>query len=251
MKNTLVLLSILFLQKQIFSCSPTPGYKFATLKDQVRNASAIMHGKVTEILSGDGINEATVQFSVKKYLKGCGDKSVVVSGFQGSSLCGSGVPSNGDEMVLFVCMDNPVNQEMSNSLQNWKINNFSISTGALFLKYNFDNLAKVSKLTDKKAKGFNDCSSMGLCLKTKDSDNSNQGIISNENSEKSKKSQESEDSDDLEDFDNLDNLEDFEDFDDLEDFGDFNNLLDFDHFKSFNKQSSYSNFNKYSRQNNY
>ena len=186
-----------------------------------------MYGKVRKIVSGDGINEATVEFSVKQYFKGCGDRNVIVTGFQGSSLCGSGVPRENDVMILFVCMDNPINKQMTNSIQKWKINNFSISTGALFLKYNPDNLYKVSELVSNKPKGFHDCSTMGFCSNGKSPVKSS----GSNDSDDSDDSNDSNDSDDLEDLEDLDDLDDFENWkDDLEDFDDFDDLKDFNNF---------------------
>jgi hypothetical protein len=148
MKNIFLSTLLTFLlSNPIFTCSPIPNFNYATLKEQTDYASAIIHGKVTKIIGGDQINDATVILSVNSYLKGCGEKEVVVSGFQGSSLCGSGIPDIGEELVVYVCSANFIipNSEY-NCLQKWSLNTFSLFTGVSFVKYNSEIVKKVKDL---------------------------------------------------------------------------------------------------------
>jgi hypothetical protein len=153
------------------SCSPIPGYKYATLEDQANNASAVLHGRVKEIIGGDYVNDSVIIFSVNNYLKGCGDSEVIVSGFQGSSLCGSGLPDVEDELILFACPDS----DGTDDLQKWKLNTFDMFTGALFMKY-YENQTLNDIISNelKLMNGTNDCLSMGQCLNKKNNNDQNE-----------------------------------------------------------------------------
>ena len=132
--NLIFALCLFFLAKEHQLCSPIPGFRYPLLQKETDYSAAIIHGRVKEIVGGDQINDSTVVLEVDSYIKGCGDSEVVVTGFQGASLCGSGIPDQGEELVVFVCPANFPSEE-ADDLQKWKLNTFSLFTGALFVKY--------------------------------------------------------------------------------------------------------------------
>ena len=150
------------------ACSPLPNYKYATIDEEASNAGAVIRGTVEKIIGGDQINDSTVVLSVDKYLKGCGQDSVVVSGFQGSSLCGSGIPDVGDELIVFVCLDRLRKNERGRSRQRWKLNTYDIFTGVWFVKYIRNRTSHVEQYITDELKLDNqpgDCASLGACGK--------------------------------------------------------------------------------------
>ena len=149
--------------KSLNACSPIPNFNYATLEEQVKYASAVMVGKVDKILEGDGYNYAIVEFSVNKYLKGCGEASIIVTGFEGGSMCQNGVPEEGDELILYACKDDFPVETDSETHQKWKINTFSLFTGVTYLKYSSDYVQKVEALIDDVPQGFDDCSTLAVC----------------------------------------------------------------------------------------
>ena len=149
--------------RSLQACSPIPNYNYASLEEEVKYASAIMVGKVEQVLEGDGYNYAIVNFSVDKYLKGCGESTITVTGFKGGSMCQSGVPDVGDELILYACHDDfEVDTELETH-QTWKINTFSLFTGVTYLKYSPDYVKKVEALIPNLPSGFDDCSSLAVC----------------------------------------------------------------------------------------
>ena len=81
------------------NCSIAEGTRLASLADQANGAAFIIRGKVRSV------NKAkdSVRLYNVSYLKGCGSRTVRVSGYTSSAACGVDAPAPGDEVVVFVC----------------------------------------------------------------------------------------------------------------------------------------------------
>ena len=87
----------------ILSCSVDSSFVFPTIEEQTEKASAVVRGIVKRVKSQEGGSNATVILKKAKFIKGCGAKRVVISNFSADGLCGSGIPSVGDEIMVFLC----------------------------------------------------------------------------------------------------------------------------------------------------
>ena len=99
MKNLSLILSILLgISKQ---CSVTPGFKFASFSEQATYAGGIFIGKVKSVSNRFNAN---VTLTDIVHYRGCaGSGDITVSGFVDGATCGSGIPSIGDKIIVFVC----------------------------------------------------------------------------------------------------------------------------------------------------
>ena len=149
------ILTILILSGTLSACSVPQGFKFATLEDQVNNAGAIVEATAGKNFAEDKVNFGLIKFNDVRFLKGCGPEQITVEGFKNSAACGAGIPSVGDKVVLFLCK--------GSDETNWKINDFSVSTGVVFLKYKKNSLSRVRNLVLSKFGSLGKCSTLSKC----------------------------------------------------------------------------------------
>ena len=125
------LLSVLVCIAMVQPCSVGPNYVWPTLEEEISFAGAIARGRVFNVI-GDQ-NGASVVLDDVVFYRGQGPSSITVDGFKGSSLCGTGIPSIGVEIFVFLCRDDGV----------WYLNNIAVSTGAI--SANDENNAIINK----------------------------------------------------------------------------------------------------------
>ena len=165
--NSLILLTLtfIFFVNIIFSCSIAPGFKFASIEDQVNNSGAIVEATAVQNFADDKINFGNIEFKDIFYLKGCGPRIITVDGFRNSAACGAGIPITGDRVILFLCG--------KNNLTNWSLNTFSVSTGVLFLNNNQNYSSKIKNLVMNKLGSIGQCSTLSKCNSYNENQNSN------------------------------------------------------------------------------
>lgn len=151
------LIICLLLSKRHFFCSIPRGFKFATIDDQVSNAGAIVMATAVKNFAEDKVNQGNIEFREVKFLKGCGPSVLTVEGFKNSAACGAGIPVKGDRVILFLCP--------GSDSTNWTLNDFSISTGVLFLKYKKGYEKTIPELVLKKYGSLGKCSTLSKCTK--------------------------------------------------------------------------------------
>jgi hypothetical protein len=139
------------------SCSVAPGYKFATLTDQVNNAGAIVEATAGKNFAKDKINFGQIKFSNVRFLKGCGPKEIIVEGFKNSAACGAGIPKKDQKVILFLCK--------GSDESNWVVNDFKVSTGVLFLNNKKNYSSQIKTLVLNKFGSLGKCSTLSECKK--------------------------------------------------------------------------------------
>lgn len=119
------LLYLLLVFDRSLGCSPPAfGYVYETQEQQSKNAGVILIGKVES--SSGNIGNQSVTLTEVDYYKGCGPPKVVVSGFQGSSMCQSDAPEAGRRVLIFACRG---------AEAGLVVNSYSIGTGTLPLLF--------------------------------------------------------------------------------------------------------------------
>ena len=166
--SLLVYFGFLCLAGSASGCRYSPSFEFATVAEQARRAAAVIRGTVQEIISGHKGYAVTLILSVSDYLKGCGQKTVIVSDFRSSALCGSGIPRLNEEIIVFACETNSLSPFFKYQLQKWRVNNYQFFAGVWFIEYiDVPSGGLEQHIRDelKLDNEPNDCSSLGSCGK--------------------------------------------------------------------------------------
>ena len=97
---------LLALPPSVLACSPVPGYQPPSLIERTADARYVIKGEVKEVLAleSDLAPWASPQviFSVNQWLKGSGPDEIQVTGFDVFSSCGTGIPRQGVEIIVFL-----------------------------------------------------------------------------------------------------------------------------------------------------
>ena len=157
----LLFLSILYFEN-VSGCSILPGFKFATIEEQVDYANSIFVGRVRKVITIIPSNTWAILLDRYQILKGgqmlrWGRRPRVleITGFAGGSLCGPAPPKKGERVAVFVCPNKDSNTWQTQKKRNqwrgryWKLNKFVIGAGVANLKYKSNSLRKIRRLSRK------------------------------------------------------------------------------------------------------
>jgi hypothetical protein len=161
MRKIIICLALPYL---LLSCSVGPGYKWATDEEQVTLASTVIWGVVDSVVETLPNNKAVITMEryqvwksshLRKRRRGRRTKiKLEISGFRSTAACGAGMPSEGEELILFLCPNrdsktwlNPSNPFWRKKY--WKLNDIAVFTGMIRAKRSSKRYRKVKRLARK------------------------------------------------------------------------------------------------------
>ena len=119
-----------------FQCSMSRNWISPTLDEQINKAGIILIATVKKVPQNFG--SASITLKNIEYIRGCNKQEITVDKFRGGSMCGAGIPSVNDKIIVFACGDN------NNKNKNIRLHNFTSFTG--FVRWNQANEDLVRKL---------------------------------------------------------------------------------------------------------
>jgi hypothetical protein len=167
----LALTILIILPFTYLTCRPGPGFKPATLKEQVDFASTIIEGRVKKVITVVPKNNWTIimeGFTVLKTgFQGSWTKNlkeVEIAGFKSGSLCGPQPPEEGDQVVVFVCPNTDKDTWQTGHKKwwgerYWKLNSFVFGAGVDYLREGKERLLEIKRLIQFSLPRFRICRS--------------------------------------------------------------------------------------------
>ncbi len=135
LKKTTLVIILAFLSDLTLECSVSRDFIRGTLEEQTNFAGVIMIGTV-KFLS-ESFGPKSVLLSEIDYYRGCNKNELLIDNFRPDNLCGPGVPSLNDKIIVFACGNG--------NNKNWSVHQFVPFTG--WVKYSEENLAIIKKQT--------------------------------------------------------------------------------------------------------
>ena len=176
MKKQILLYILIKLTSQ---CRMVRDWKKPTLTQQIKNAGIILIGSVNFVPKIFG--KRSIKLTNIKYLKGCNKKEeITVDGFKPGNLCGAGIPSINNKIIIFGCKENNKINKKSKKNENEKnekknknknndnifLNSFTSYTG--FVQWSQEKENLIIKILGNKINECKDVFFNDKCLKNYD-----------------------------------------------------------------------------------
>lgn len=113
---------VIFLINTIKPCSLSSGFKYPTFEENFESCGAVILGKVKQKITNQP-NDPYIWLNNVRYFKGCGPRRVKVKGYSSGTKCSVSPPSEGNDIIVFVCKKNEEDF--------WRLNTFRPFAGQL------------------------------------------------------------------------------------------------------------------------
>ena len=105
MKTFLIFALLSIFTLPISPCSVSGDFVFPTIEESAKLAGAVIVGTVSNIKDPNAFIDEDIFLTDAVYYKGCGPKTVKITGYSMSSMCGFDTPDNNTKVIVFVCRD--------------------------------------------------------------------------------------------------------------------------------------------------